>query len=144
MRRQLFGLKRSNRFHISKRRAAMSIPASSLLISEARRWISRNHKQASRQLRRHALGRHCVRAALAVAAFAIFLALPARTQAQEFVPCPPEQQTLLTVPELASQNGVLRGTVMLSDEKEAIPFRVPPQSRPGDPGTEVKCQPQYV
>ena len=122
----------------------MTIPASSLLISEARRWISTNHKQASRRLRRHALGRHCVRAALAVMAFAIFLALPARTQAQEFVPCPPEQQTLLTVPELASQNGVLRGTVMLSDEKEAIPFRVPPQSRPGDPGTEVKCQPQYV
>ncbi|HKP39151.1 MAG TPA: multicopper oxidase domain-containing protein [Pyrinomonadaceae bacterium] len=70
------------------------------------------------------------------------LALP--TQAQETVPCPPQQQDLLTIPELASQNGVLRGTVMLSDEKEAIPFRFPPQSRPGDSGAEIKCQPQYV
>ena len=119
----------------------MSIPTSGLLISEAAQWSCQDRKQPIRQLFRHALLRHCV-PGLTVLAFAAFLAMPAR--AQEFVPCPPEQQELQKIPELKSQMGVLRGTIMLSDEKEAIPFRQPPQSRPGDAGTEIKCSPQYV
>jgi len=91
---------------------------------------------------RRALLRGCLRISLIAIAGVTFFALPAR--AQETVPCPPEQQSLLKIPELVSQNGVLRGTMMLSDEKEAIPFRQPPQSRPGDTGTTIKCQPQYV
>ena len=57
-------------------------------------------------------------------------ALPA--QAQQYVPCEPEKQRLLTIPELITQKGVLRGTIMLSDEKETMLFREPPQSKPGD------------
>ena len=40
---------------------------------------------------------------------------PAPTQAQQVVPCPPEQQPLLTMPEIRSANGKLRGTVKLID-----------------------------
>lgn len=78
-----------------------------------------------------------------IAMVVVFLhALPAR--AQQFVPCPPEQQSLLAIPELISQNGVLRGTIVLSDEQEVMPFRQPPQSLPGDPGSLIRCSPQYV
>ena len=119
----------------------MSNPALSFFLSAGRWWRFKDHKGAS-QLPLHTFSRDGLRAAMIMAAVLTFLALPAR--AQEFVPCPPEQQDLLKIPELVAQNGVLRGTVMLSDEKEAIPFRQPPQSRPGDSGTTIKCQPQYV
>ena len=88
------------------------------------------------------LVRRSLRAGLIAMAVLMWYTLPAR--AQQFVPCPPEQQSLLTIPELASQQGVLRGTMMLSDEQEAISFRQPPQSKPGDPGSLIKCSPQYV
>jgi FtsP/CotA-like multicopper oxidase with cupredoxin domain len=77
-------------------------------------------------------------------AAAVLLALPAAARSQQTVPCPPEQQPLLTIPELASQNGVLTGTVMLSDELEAIPSRQPPQMLPGDPNAKTVCQQQRV
>jgi FtsP/CotA-like multicopper oxidase with cupredoxin domain len=83
---------------------------------------------------------------LPAALFAIVVVMlhasPAR--AQEFVPCPDEQQPLVKVPELASQGGKLRGTIVLSDEQERIPVRQPSNTLPGDPGTVTKCQPQYV
>jgi FtsP/CotA-like multicopper oxidase with cupredoxin domain len=69
-------------------------------------------------------------------------ALPAH--AQEFVPCPDEQQPLATVPELAAKDGKLRGTIVLSDEQESIPFRQPPNTLPGAPGTTTRCQTPYV
>ena len=120
----------------------MSTPASRLLVLAARQRLFDDREAASPQLARDTFLRYCLRATMITVAVLIFLALPAR--AQEIVPCPPEQQDLLKIPELVSQNGVLRGTIMLSDEKEAIPFRFPPQSRPGDTGTTVNCQPQYV
>src|ERR1044071_2006397 len=88
--------------------------------------------------------RAVVQAALFAATALLSQAAPARAQQQEYVPCPPEQQTLLTIPVLAAQNNILRGTIVLGDEQEAIPFRLPPQSKPGDPGSIVRCQPQYV
>src|SRR2546423_9690666 len=72
------------------------------------------------------------------------LVLPQFARAQQTVPCPPEQQSLSQIPELAAVNNILRGTIVLSDEQEAIPFRYPPQSKPGDPGSVIRCQPQYV
>jgi FtsP/CotA-like multicopper oxidase with cupredoxin domain len=69
-------------------------------------------------------------------------AVPAH--AQEFVPCPAEQQPLVKIPELASQDNKLRGTIVLSDEQERIAVRQPSNTLPGDPGTVTKCQPQYV
>lgn len=70
-------------------------------------------------------------AALSMMAVLIVLAPVAR--AQQTVPCPPEQEPLVRVPELAAQNGILSGTVTLSDELESIPSRQPPQTLPGDP-----------
>ncbi len=87
-------------------------------------------------------GRHILRAVLTVGAVLLVYALPA--QAQQYVPCEPEKQRLLTIPELVTQKGVLRGTIMLSDEKETMLFREPPQSKPGDATSSVKCSPQYV
>ena len=81
-------------------------------------------------------------AALFAAAFVTWQARPAR--AQQYIPCPPEQTTLLRIPELAALNNILRGTIILGDEQQAIPFRYPPQSKPGDPGSSIRCQPQYV
>lgn len=120
----------------------MGIPASRLFNLESRWWLFKDREAASPQLSRQALWRRCLHTAFIATAVVTFFALP--VGAQEYVPCPPEQQSLLKIPELVSQNGVLRGTMMLSDEKEAIPFRQPPQSKPGDPGTTIKCQPQYV
>jgi FtsP/CotA-like multicopper oxidase with cupredoxin domain len=81
-------------------------------------------------------------AVLVVALGVTLQAAPAR--AQQFVDCPPEQQPLLTIPELAAQNNILRGTIVLSDQQQKMPFRQPPQSKPGDPGSLTKCSPQYV
>ncbi|HEX8336618.1 MAG TPA: hypothetical protein VF621_07800, partial [Pyrinomonadaceae bacterium] len=85
-------------------------------------------------------------AAIFVTALAVTLATwreePAR--AQQFIPCPPEQSKLLQIPELAAVDNILRGTIVLGDEQQAIPFRWPPQSKPGDPASVIRCQPQYV
>jgi FtsP/CotA-like multicopper oxidase with cupredoxin domain len=86
-------------------------------------------------------------AAALVAAVVAWPAEPTSAQQsipQQYVPCPPEQQSLLQLPELAAVGNILRGTIMLSDEQQAIPVRFPPQSKPGDPGSVVRCQPQYV
>ncbi|HKC64932.1 MAG TPA: hypothetical protein VKB86_14915, partial [Pyrinomonadaceae bacterium] len=85
-----------------------------------------------------------LRTALVAAVVVMLYALPAR--AQQFVPCPPTQQPLLRIPEIVSSQTEhkLRGTMVLSDEQERIPFRLPPGNHQGDPGTVTKCQPQYV
>src|SRR3954454_3945840 len=58
--------------------------------------------------------------------------------------CPPEMsgQPLVKVPEIAAVGGKLRGTVLLRDEQEWIPFRVP-RSAPS-PQSTSQCVPQYV
>ena len=80
----------------------------------------------------------------ALFAAALSALAPAARAQQQSVPCPPDQQPLLRVPEIASQNGVLSGIVSLSDELEAIPSRQPPQMLPGDPNSKNVCQPQRV
>jgi FtsP/CotA-like multicopper oxidase with cupredoxin domain len=120
----------------------MSIPPSRFLVLKSLWWQFKDREAARPEWWRQFWLRRCLRVVVIVTAVVPFFAAPAR--AQEFVPCPPDQQSLLKIPELASQNGFLRGTIVLSDEKEAIPFRQPPQSRPGDSGTTIKCQPQYV
>ncbi|HEX7317115.1 MAG TPA: multicopper oxidase domain-containing protein [Pyrinomonadaceae bacterium] len=81
-------------------------------------------------------------ATLFAAAFVTWQAQTAR--AQQYIPCPPENQDLLRIPELAAVNNILRGVIILGDEQQAIPFRYPPQSKPGDPSSVIRCQPQYV
>jgi FtsP/CotA-like multicopper oxidase with cupredoxin domain len=70
-------------------------------------------------------------------------ALPAHAA----VDCPPMSAPLLRIPEFVSQNGVLRGSILLSDEQQRIVFRTPTSTgvnRPGLPGTHFVCNPQYV
>jgi len=58
-------------------------------------------------------------------------------------PCLAVSQPLLKIPELAAKNGVLRGTVVLTDEQRRLIFRSP-GTRPGQPGSFFDCQPQRV
>ena len=58
-------------------------------------------------------------------------------------PCLPQSQPLLKIPELAAKNGVLRGTVVLTDEQRRLIFRSP-GTKPGAPGAFFDCQPQRV
>ena len=58
-------------------------------------------------------------------------------------PCLPVSQPLLKIPELVSKNGVLRGTVVLTDEQRRLIFRSPGKT-PGQPGSFFDCQPQRV
>src|SRR5262245_37237713 len=58
-------------------------------------------------------------------------------------PCLPQSQPLLKIPELVTKNGVLRGTVVLTDEQRRLIFRSP-GTRPGQPGSFFDCQPQRV
>jgi hypothetical protein len=52
-------------------------------------------------------------------------------------------QPLLKIPELVSNKGVLRGTVVLTDEQRRLIFRSPGKT-PGQPGSFFDCQPQRV
>jgi FtsP/CotA-like multicopper oxidase with cupredoxin domain len=97
---------------------------------------------------------------LAVAATAVALmCLPhpsAHAQAPTPPPATPTQglldcasligQPLVKVPEIASQNGVLKGTILLGDQQVRMAFRTPPGfgNVPGGPGLYQVCQPQYV
>ncbi len=58
-------------------------------------------------------------------------------------PCLPISQPLIKVPELVSKNGVLRGTILLTDEQRRLIFRSP-GAKPGQPGSFFDCQPQRV
>jgi FtsP/CotA-like multicopper oxidase with cupredoxin domain len=59
-------------------------------------------------------------------------AMPAQS---EWIDCLPLQQPLIQIPEIVSQNGVLRGTVLLTDET---------QRRFSFTGTPPRCAPQRV
>src|SRR5258708_7366127 len=71
---------------------------------------------------------------------ALLQALPACAQ---WIPCP-LQQDLVKIPELVSRDGILRGTVLLSDQQQRLAFRLPPAKKPGEAGATTKCAPQYV
>lgn len=58
-------------------------------------------------------------------------------------PCLPTGQPLLKIPEIASKNGILSGTLVLTDEQRRLIFRSP-GSKPGTPNSTVDCQPQRV
>jgi hypothetical protein len=53
-------------------------------------------------------------------------------------------QPLVKIPEIVSSNGVLRGTVLLSDRQERVAFRTPPTAPGSDEMKHQVCQPQYV
>jgi FtsP/CotA-like multicopper oxidase with cupredoxin domain len=62
--------------------------------------------------------------------------------AAQTVTCPPLNQELIRVPELISDKGKLRGTIVVSAEQERITFRVP-ASAPS-PTSTSQCFPQWV
>jgi FtsP/CotA-like multicopper oxidase with cupredoxin domain len=78
-------------------------------------------------------------AALALAGATCIQAVPAQAQ---WITCAPENQDLVRVPELISQGGRLRGTIILSDEQERLTFRQPPGDQPGT--GRIQCAPQYL
>ena len=75
---------------------------------------------------------------------AVILVLPVLARAQGTVPCEPVGAALQAIPEIDSNNGVLRGTVVLTDEQQRMTFRQPPADQPGQAGTTITCAPQYL
>jgi FtsP/CotA-like multicopper oxidase with cupredoxin domain len=92
-------------------------------------------------LKRGQSGRWLI-ALFAAPALMLLLALPARAA----IDCLPLGQPLPPVPELVSHNGVLRGTILLSDEQERIATREPGGvgNIAGKPGLFFVCNPQYM
>src|ERR1700686_1763419 len=93
----------------------------------------------------HALRRRKVRCAAVPAAMAaIMLQIPWA----HALDCPPVSQPLVKIPELVSQNGVLRGTIELTDVQQRMIFRSPLYNnksvQPGLPGGSYECLPQTV
>src|SRR6516225_11065310 len=82
--------------------------------------------------------------------------LPAHAQAPTATPAagsPPQGllscdpiigQPLVKIHEIVSTNGVLRGTILLSDHQERMAFRTPPNAPGPDEMKHQVCQPQYV
>jgi len=81
------------------------------------------------------------------AALAVLHALPAHAQQRnrqarplvnpptQFIPCAQPNQQLIQIPELVSQAGVLRGTIVLRDTPERLNLNI---------GTTNQCVPQFV
>lgn len=69
---------------------------------------------------------------------------PTPTPAPANRPCPTEfiAPTLQKIPEIISADGKLRGTIILSDEQEWIPTRIP--VKPPQDKSRYECSPQYV
>jgi FtsP/CotA-like multicopper oxidase with cupredoxin domain len=84
---------------------------------------------------------HRLHALIIGAALSLIQALPAAAQ---WIPCHPEGEDLVKIPELISKDGKLRGTIVLSDTNQRFTFRQPPSQVPGAPGTTIKCAPQLV
>jgi FtsP/CotA-like multicopper oxidase with cupredoxin domain len=88
------------------------------------------------------------RATLFLLILLLVAAVPASAQ---WIPCLGDSQSggawtapdLPIVPELISNNGKLRATVVLSDEQQRITFKTPPNAPPSDSNV-IKCAPQYV
>src|ERR1700739_112149 len=53
-------------------------------------------------------------------------------------------QPLVKIHEIVSTNGVLRGTILLSDHQERMAVRTPPNAPGSDEMKHQVCQPQYV
>ncbi len=107
--------------------------------------------ECQRPVRESRRGRYLLRRLAAALFFAAALASQVQTaRAQTPTPtpfgqCPPSMATgqpFFWVPELAAQNGKLRGTVMLGDEQRWITNRIP-VSAPTDQ-SQSQCFPQYV
>jgi FtsP/CotA-like multicopper oxidase with cupredoxin domain len=81
----------------------------------------------------------------------VALSLAAVPASAQWIPCLGDSSTggpwtapdLPIVPELISNNGKLRATVVLSDEQQRITFKTPPSAPPSDTNV-IKCAPQYV
>ena len=84
----------------------------------------------------------------ATAGAAAVLTWDGSAQAQA-IDCPPPAQTLVKIPEIVSDPAthVLRGTVVLAEERQRLMFRSPvggKSSKPGDPAASYQCQEQIV
>lgn len=116
-------------------------------------------RQQRHQGRHQSLPRHANGWCLGAVAVVLLLQVMQAT-AQTPTPnpvCAPQQPGLLScapitgtplpkIPEFISSNGVLRGTILLSDQQQRIAFRTPAGfgNVPGLPCTYQVCQPQYV
>lgn len=81
------------------------------------------------------IGPSCLAACAAAGALTLLSPHPAQAQAgNQFIACINPGQPLLRIPELVSQNGKLRGTMMLSDEANRMNLGA----------TGNGCVPQYV
>ena len=76
------------------------------------------------------------------------VALAAHPASAQTLDCLPISQPLVKIPEFVSQNGVLRGTVMLQAVEARMVFRIPTLNGkavpPGTPGAIYQCLPQNV
>src|SRR5712692_1719838 len=81
--------------------------------------------------------------ALAATALVVALTLLQAPAANAAIDCLPVGLPLVKIPEIVSQHGVLRGTIVLADEEQRLIFRSP-GGKPGQPGTSFECQPQRV
>jgi FtsP/CotA-like multicopper oxidase with cupredoxin domain len=86
------------------------------------------------------------RAVLAVLAVLAVRAWTAPALAAAPVPCPPIQQDLVKLPEIASDPAThrLKGTILLNDQEERVTFRRPPSATPGTPTATQTCYVQYM
>jgi len=90
-------------------------------------------------------GKACGIAALIAAA--LLIALPAAAQQGNQVSCDPIMgKPFVPVPELVTNGGVLKGTILLADQEQRIAFRQPTGfgNVPGRPGLVFRCFPQHV
>lgn len=112
------------------------------------------HLSALDQTTRHEGRRSCANtprrilpgwlAAVPVAAALLLLQAPAA----HALDCLPTSQPLVKIPEIVTQNGILRGTMVLTAERQRLIFRSPQvngkAARPGNPSATYQCQEQIV
>jgi FtsP/CotA-like multicopper oxidase with cupredoxin domain len=73
----------------------------------------------------------------------VFALVVSQSAAHAAIPCLPLGLPLVKIPEIRSENGIMRGTMLLGDEQQRLVFRTP-GSAPGDPTAQYECQPQRV
>jgi FtsP/CotA-like multicopper oxidase with cupredoxin domain len=88
-------------------------------------------------------------AMLPVMALVLVQTLPVRAEQDQPVgtlSCLDPGLPLVKIPELVSTNGILRGTILLTDQERRLAFRWPPgrNNVPGKPGLTYRCEPQFV
>jgi FtsP/CotA-like multicopper oxidase with cupredoxin domain len=103
-------------------------------------------QQATRRARPHAIALLRILTGW-LAPAVLTLVLPAAAAAQS-INCTPAEQPLVKIPELVTQSGMLKGTLVLNAERQRLIFRLPQLNgkavRPGNPAATYQCQQQVV